>query len=128
MSETPSACRLPTVCSSAFPGRKKLQWSVEHIRRCEVCHEWNPKRKAALFEAEWLRHYYQRGRQVNKTARITIELSGRTLENLISLAVKLHRHPDDLTVDLLYAAIEASVDSTEAQVALMAQSSGGLLQ
>jgi proline dehydrogenase len=65
---------------------------------------------------------------VNKTARITIELSGRTLENLISLARKLHRHPDDLTVDLLYAAIEASADSTEAQMALMAQSSGGLLQ
>lgn len=71
---------------------------------------------------------FRGGRQVNKTARITIELSGKTLENLISLAVKLHRHPDDLTVDLLYAAIEASVDSTEAQVALMAQSSGGLLQ
>ena len=65
---------------------------------------------------------------MNKTARITIELSGRTLENLISLATKLHRHPDDLTVDLLYAAIEASADSTEAQMALMAQSSDSLLQ
>jgi len=67
-------------------------------------------------------------RHVNKTARITIELSGKTLENLILLATKLHRHPDDLTVDLLYAAIEASVDSTEAQMALMAQSTSGLLQ
>ncbi len=65
---------------------------------------------------------------MNKTARITIELSGKTLENLILLATKLHRHPDDLTVDLLYAAIEASVDNTEAQMALMAQSTSGLLQ
>ena len=65
---------------------------------------------------------------MNKTARITIELSGRTLENLISLATKLQRHPDDLTVDLLYAAIEASADNAEAQMALMAPSSGGLLQ
>jgi len=65
---------------------------------------------------------------MNKKARITIELSGKTLENLILLATKLHRHPDDLTVDLLYAAIEASVDSTEAQTALMAQSTSGLLQ
>ena len=65
---------------------------------------------------------------MNKTARITLELSGRTLENLITLAAKLNRHPDDLTVDLLYAAIEASVDSTEAQLSLMAPASGGTLQ
>jgi hypothetical protein len=66
----------------------------------------------ALTHADWLAAVEMelKGKPfVNKTARITIELSGRTLENLIALAVKLHRHPDDLTVDLLYAAIEASV-------------------
>ena len=43
-----------------------------------------------------------------KTAQITLELSGKTLENLLRLAARLQRHPDDVTVDLLYAAIEAS--------------------
>ncbi|WP_310598622.1 hypothetical protein [Desulfobulbus sp.] len=63
-----------------------------------------------------------------KTAQITLELSGKTLENLLYLSRRLQRHPNDLTVDLLYAAIEASMDSTEAQTSLMAQPSNGILQ
>lgn len=42
-----------------------------------------------------------------KTARITLELQGQTLENLLNLAVRTGQHPDDLTVNLLYAALEA---------------------
>ncbi|NLX19423.1 MAG: hypothetical protein GXY53_09130 [Desulfobulbus sp.] len=45
------------------------------------------------------------------TARITLELSGKTLDNLLYLAMHLERHPDDLTVDLLHAAIESSMHS-----------------
>ncbi|MDR2549794.1 MAG: hypothetical protein LBD10_06325 [Desulfobulbus sp.] len=63
-----------------------------------------------------------------KTAQITLELSGKTLENLLYLSRRLQRHPNDLTVDLLYAAIEASMDSTDAQPSLMTQPSNGILQ
>jgi len=63
-----------------------------------------------------------------KTAQITLELSGKTLENLLYLASRLQRHPNDLTVDLLYAAIEASMDSSDAQLSRMAQPSTGILQ
>lgn len=63
-----------------------------------------------------------------KTAQITLELSGKTLENLLYLAGRLQRHPNDLTVDLLHAAIESSMDSAEAQTSLMAQPSNGILQ
>ncbi len=63
-----------------------------------------------------------------KTAQITLELSGKTLENLLYLAQRLQRHPDDLTVDLLYAAIESSMESVNAQSSLLVQSSNGVLQ
>ncbi|WP_043770228.1 hypothetical protein [Desulfobulbus propionicus] len=63
-----------------------------------------------------------------KTAHITLELSGKTLENLIYLATRLQRHPNDLTVDLLYAAIEASMDSVEAQTSLLTHPSNDILQ
>ncbi|QQG65019.1 hypothetical protein [Desulfobulbus oligotrophicus] len=63
-----------------------------------------------------------------KTAQITLELSGETLENLLYLATRLQRHPDDLTVDLLHAAIKASMDSADAQTSLMMQPSNGILQ
>jgi hypothetical protein len=65
---------------------------------------------------------------MNSKARITIELSGRTLEKLMTLSVEFHRHPDDLIVDLLNVAIEASAQDTEASAALMMQSYGGPLQ
>ena len=63
-----------------------------------------------------------------KTAQITLELSGETLENLLYLARRQQRHPNDLTVDLLYAAIEASMDSADAQISLMSLPSNGNLQ
>ena len=63
-----------------------------------------------------------------KTAQITLELSGKTLENLLYLAQRLQRHPDDLTVDLLYAAIESSMESVNAQSSLLVQPSNGVLQ
>lgn len=63
-----------------------------------------------------------------KTAQVTLELSGKTLENLLYLSKRLQRHPNDLTVDLLYAAIEASMESAGAQTSLMAQPSNGVLQ
>ncbi|WP_028317881.1 hypothetical protein [Desulfobulbus elongatus] len=63
-----------------------------------------------------------------KTARITLELSGQTLDNLLYLAARLQRHPNDLTVDLLHAAIEASMDSADAQTSLIEQPSNGVLQ
>ncbi|MGI6655462.1 MAG: hypothetical protein ACOX5Z_01275 [Desulfobulbus sp.] len=44
-----------------------------------------------------------------RTARITLELSGETLDNLLLLATRLNRHPDALTIDLLYGAIEDSL-------------------
>nr|WP_321467501.1 hypothetical protein [uncultured Desulfobulbus sp.] len=53
-----------------------------------------------------------------KSAQITLELSGKTLENLLYLSHRLHRHPNELTVDLLYAAIEVSMDNEEASMAL----------
>lgn len=65
---------------------------------------------------------------MKKTVRITLELSGKTLENLLFLALKLQRHPNDITIDLLHAAIEASMHSTEAQLALLSRSSNGTLQ
>lgn len=63
-----------------------------------------------------------------KTAQITLELSGKTLENLLYLAQRFQRHPDDLTVDLLYAAIESSMESVNAQSSLLVQPSNGVLQ
>ncbi len=63
-----------------------------------------------------------------RKAQITLELSGQTLEHLLVLAHRLHRHPNDLTVDLLYAAIEASMENTEAQMALVKLSSDMALQ
>lgn len=63
-----------------------------------------------------------------KTAKVTLELSGKTLENLLYLSMRLQRHPNDLTVDLLYAAIEASMESADAQTTLMAKPSNGVLQ
>ena len=55
-----------------------------------------------------------------KSAQITLELSGKTLENLLYLSQRLQRHPNELTVDLLYAAIEITMDSEDSQLALMA--------
>ncbi|MGD9948651.1 MAG: hypothetical protein AB7U29_09255 [Desulfobulbus sp.] len=63
-----------------------------------------------------------------KNAQITLELSGKTLENLLYLAHRLHRHPNELTVDLLYAAIEISMDSEDAQLALMTRPANGGVQ
>jgi len=63
-----------------------------------------------------------------KTAQITLELSGKTLENLLYLSRCLQRHPNDLTIDLLYAAIEASMDSAAARSSLVMQPSNGTLQ
>ncbi len=63
-----------------------------------------------------------------KTARITLELSGETLENLLYLATCLNRHPDDLMVDLLHAAIEASMDGTAPWNALTNVPPAGALQ
>ena len=63
-----------------------------------------------------------------KSAQITLELTGKTLENLLQLAMRLQRHPNDLTVDLLYAAIEASMESADAQVSLLNQPSLDMLQ
>lgn len=63
-----------------------------------------------------------------KTARITLELSGQTLENLLLLAHRLHRHPNDLTVDLLYAAIEASVDKADPQKEWLLHHAGPSIQ
>ncbi|MBM9614135.1 hypothetical protein JWJ90_07520 [Desulfobulbus rhabdoformis] len=58
-----------------------------------------------------------------KSAHITLELTGKTLERLLYLSQRLHRHPNELTVDLLQAAIEVSVDNEEAQLALMTKPS-----
>lgn len=63
-----------------------------------------------------------------KSAQITLELTGKTLENLLQLAMRLQRHPNDLTVDLLYAAIEASMESADAQASLLNQPSLDMLQ
>lgn len=63
-----------------------------------------------------------------KSAQITLELTGKTLENLLQLAMRLQRHPNDLTVDLLYAAIEASMESADAQAPLLNQPSLDMLQ
>lgn len=63
-----------------------------------------------------------------KTVQITLELSGKTLENLLALAHRLHRHPNDLTIDLLYAAIEASIDSTELQTELLLRRANSMVQ
>ena len=40
-----------------------------------------------------------------KSARITLELSGSTLDKLLFLARHYDRTPDELTLDLLHAAI-----------------------
>lgn len=68
------------------------------------------------------------GEEKMKTAQITLELSGKTLENLLVLAQRLHRHPNDLTIDLLYAAIEASIDSTELQAELLLHHANSSIQ
>lgn len=51
-----------------------------------------------------------------KTARITLELSGSTLEKLLFLSRHYERSPDDLTLDLLHAAILLSVENIEEDV------------
>ncbi|MGI6639409.1 MAG: hypothetical protein ACOX4Z_10305 [Desulfobulbus sp.] len=48
-----------------------------------------------------------------KTARITLELSGTTLEKLLFLSRHYNRSPDDLTLDLLHAAILLSSENIE---------------
>lgn len=48
-----------------------------------------------------------------KTARITLELSGTTLEKLLFLSRYYNRSPDDLTLDLLHAAIFISPENIE---------------
>ncbi|NLZ18323.1 MAG: hypothetical protein GX087_11435 [Desulfobulbaceae bacterium] len=48
-----------------------------------------------------------------KTARITLELSGTTLEKLLFLSHHYQRSPDDLTLDLLHAAILLSTENIE---------------
>lgn len=48
-----------------------------------------------------------------KNARITLELSGTTLEKLLSLSKHYNRSPDELTLDLLHAAILLSSESVE---------------
>ena len=48
-----------------------------------------------------------------KTARITLELSGTTLEKLLFLSRHYNRSPDDLTLDLLHAAILLSSENVE---------------
>ena len=63
-----------------------------------------------------------------KSAQITLELSGKTLENLLYLARRHQRHPNELTIDLLYAAIEVSMDSEKADLALMARPASGGVQ
>lgn len=47
-----------------------------------------------------------------KTARITLELSGTTLEKLLFLSRHYNRSPDDLTLDLLHAAILLSSENS----------------
>nr|WP_320013160.1 hypothetical protein [uncultured Desulfobulbus sp.] len=58
-----------------------------------------------------------------KSAHITLELTGKTLDNLLFLSERLKRHPNDLTIDLLRAAIEVSVENEEAQLALITKPS-----
>lgn len=63
-----------------------------------------------------------------KSAQITLELTGKTLENLLYLAQRFQRHPNDLTVDLLYAAIEISMDSEDSRLALIGRPANGGVQ
>lgn len=51
-----------------------------------------------------------------KTAHITLELSGTTLEKLLLLSRHYNRSPDDLTLDLLHAAILLSSENIEQEV------------
>lgn len=46
-----------------------------------------------------------------KTARITLELSGTTLESLLFLSKHHNRSPDDLILDLLHSAIILGVEN-----------------
>ena len=62
-----------------------------------------------------------------KTARITLEFSGETLDNLLYIAQRRERHPNELIVDLLSSAIESSIDGDKEQNALLNISSQGLL-
>ena len=50
-----------------------------------------------------------------KSARITLELSGSTLDKLLFLARHYDRTPDELTLDLLHAAILLTSENIEKQ-------------